>query len=115
MAERRTLKEGVKPTDIDPDLAQRFIKGDFPASKKQPPAAAAERPKITVPSVDEPKPALLNGGGRVPLTVRVRPEFATAVKRASLERQLRGIEPSSQQDILEEALEPWLRTNGYLS
>jgi len=38
-----------------------------------------------------------------------------ALKRASLERQLQGTEPSTLRDILEEAIEPWLRTNGYLS
>jgi hypothetical protein len=31
-----------------------------------------------------------------------------------LERQLGGIEPHSLTDILEQAVEPWLRTNGYL-
>lgn len=41
--------------------------------------------------------------------------MAKALKRASLERQLQGVEPSRLQDILEEALEPWLKANGYLS
>jgi hypothetical protein len=34
-------------------------------------------------------------------------------QRASLERQLNGTAPNTLQDILEEALEPWLRSNGY--
>jgi len=38
-----------------------------------------------------------------------------ALKRASLERRLKAIEPNTLQDILEEAIEPWLKTNGYLS
>ncbi|OWK45583.1 hypothetical protein FRUB_01914 [Fimbriiglobus ruber] len=45
---------------------------------------------------------------------RIRTELAAALKRSSLERQLQGIEPNSIQDILEEALEPWLRQRGYL-
>jgi len=51
---------------------------------------------------------------RTPLTTRIRTDFATALKRASLERQLSGTVPNTLQDILEEALEPWLRSNGYL-
>ena len=35
-------------------------------------------------------------------------DFAKALKRASLERQLKGLEPNTLQDILEEAIEPWL-------
>ena len=52
---------------------------------------------------------------RVPLTTRMRADFAKALKRASLERQLSGQYPNTILDILEEALEPWLRSHGYLS
>lgn len=48
------------------------------------------------------------------LSTRIRPDFVTALKRASLERKLNGIEPNSLRDMLEEALTPWLRSNGYL-
>jgi hypothetical protein len=41
-------------------------------------------------------------------------EYAAALKRASLQRQLEGIEPNTLQDILEQAIEPWLKNNGYL-
>ncbi len=51
---------------------------------------------------------------RVPLTTRSRADLAQALKRASLERQLQEIEPNEVQEILESALEPWLRANGYL-
>jgi len=52
--------------------------------------------------------------GLIPVNVRVRPDIATALQTASLERQLQGMEPSSKREIVEEALEPWLRANGYL-
>ena len=39
---------------------------------------------------------------------------AQTLKRATLERKLAGITPNAVQEILEEALEPWLKTNGYL-
>jgi hypothetical protein len=50
----------------------------------------------------------------VPVTVRLRPEIASALKRASLERQLNGIATYTQQDIVEEALLPWLRAEGLI-
>lgn len=52
--------------------------------------------------------------GLIPVTVRLRPELAGALKRASLERQLQGDELFTQQELVEQALEPWLRSEGYL-
>ena len=37
-------------------------------------------------------------------------EAAAALKRASLERQLAGEETYTQQDLVELALEPWLKS-----
>ena len=51
---------------------------------------------------------------RSPLTTRLRADYAAALKRASLERQLSGTTPSTLQDMLEEALGPWLKTHGYV-
>ncbi len=48
------------------------------------------------------------------LSTRIRPEFVALLKRASLERKLNGIEPNTLRDILEDALEPWLKAHGYL-
>ena len=42
-------------------------------------------------------------------------EIAAALKRATLERKLANVTPNAVQEILEEALEPWLTTNGYLN
>ena len=50
----------------------------------------------------------------VPVTVRLRPEVAGGLKRASLERELSGEDLFTQQDIVETLLEPWLREQGYL-
>ncbi len=50
----------------------------------------------------------------VPVTIRLRPEIASALKQASLQRQLNGVELYTQQDIVEEALLPWLQAEGLL-
>ena len=96
MAERRTLIEGLKstPPTIDPTREKAFVLGEKP----QP----------------QPTPQTLTVN-RIPISTRMREDFAKALKRASLERQLKGIEPNTLQDILEEAIEPWLKANGYLT
>ncbi len=93
MTERRSLIDGLKstPAPIDSSLEKDFVYGDKP----QP----------------TPQTAVIN---RVPLSTRMREDFAKALKKASLERQLKGVEPNTLQDILEEAVEPWLKSNGYI-
>jgi hypothetical protein len=109
MAERRSLVEGLKPdSGINPSLEKAFVYGD-PAKPKPTPTPS------TGPEIREGKGQTGNSISRMPLTTRIRTDFANALKRASLERQLSAVLPNTQQDILEEALEPWLRSNGYLS
>jgi hypothetical protein len=98
MAERRPLTEGLKSTTpapvIDPKLERDFVHGAKPPASTEPRAASPF--------------------ARVPISTRIRSEYAEALKRASLERQLNKQEPNTLQDILEQAIEPWLRSNGYI-
>ncbi|WP_020472287.1 hypothetical protein [Zavarzinella formosa] len=103
-ADRKSLVEGLKTTGPDPRLEKAFVFGEI----------AKTKPVSATPESREGKGPVGNVVGRVPLTTRVKSDFATALKRASLERQLNGVFPNTLQDILEEALEPWLRGNGYL-
>ena len=107
--ERRPLLAGLKPTSsVDPAVEDQFVFASKPKAtspvEPQPPTSESKEGK------GQPAKAV----SRMPLTTRVRTDFATALKRASLERQLSGTVPNTLQDILEEALEPWLRSNGYL-
>jgi hypothetical protein len=104
MADRRTLVEGLKQSL--PPLAPH--EANFVFGEK---AASTEKSKAA-PPVSNP-----TGGpvARVPISTKMRGDYAWALKRASLERQLAAIEPNTLQDILEEAVEPWLKTNGYLT
>jgi hypothetical protein len=105
MAERRPLIEGLKnpAPPVDPQVEKAFIHG----SK----SSAAAEPAAPTPANRQPGAAI---PARVPISTRMRTDFATSLKRASLERQLSGVEPNTLQDILEEAVEPWLKANGYL-
>jgi hypothetical protein len=105
MAQRRPLRAGLMPADeVDPALEKEFVYGD----KTDPTNQSESR---TNPPRE---PKAQNPVSRVPLTTRVQANFAVALKRASLERQLNGVVPNTLQDILEEALEPWLRSHGYI-
>lgn len=103
MSERRTLVEGL--TAPDPEAEKQFVyRGKLPPNAVPPqPAPAQPAAPVAAQLVD-----------RLPLTTRLRADLVTALKRASLERRLRGVEPSALQEILEQALEPWLRSNGHL-
>ncbi len=99
MAERRSLLGGIQPPTppLDPKLESQFIYGQ----------SAAQAETKTIASTPTTS--------RAPLSTRIRSDYAAALKRASLERQLNGLEPNTLQDILEAAIEPWLKSNGYLS
>ncbi len=49
----------------------------------------------------------------VPLTTRLKPATAAALKRACLEQKLSGQHPSSVQEIAELAITEWLNSNGF--
>jgi hypothetical protein len=111
MATRRPLVEGLKTDNaVDRSLEEEFVYNGGPKSE------AATKPQPTAPASESGagKGRAESSAGRVPLTVRFRADYAAALKRASLERQLQGVLPNTLQDILEEALEPWLRSHGCL-
>lgn len=123
MGERKTLLEGLETIEAgDRAVEEQFVYGkkdrsDSPATP--PPPAPSEpqgkpAPATAVVAAEKSPLTPLTGISRVPVGARIRTELATGLKRASLERQLQGIEPNSLQDILEEAIEPWLRKHGYL-
>jgi len=108
--DRRPLTEGLKPEpEVDPKTAREFVfqqpKQKAPAPEPKP---AAQAPLAAAPVNASAQSTL------VALTARIPAEKFQALKRASFERQLQGIEPSSMQDIVEEALTPWLRKHGYM-
>ncbi len=50
----------------------------------------------------------------VPLTTRLSPSTAAALKRAGLEQKLYGRQPGTVQEIAEDAIRAWLIGEGYL-
>lgn len=92
MPDRRPLTDGLKSPPLAADLAkeQDFVYGR----------------KASVTTTAEPK--------RVALSTRIRGDYVQVLKRASLERQLQGVKPNTINEFLEQAIEPWLRSQGLL-
>lgn len=99
MSDRRSLTQGLKstPPPLDGAAEKDFVFG------RPEPAPAPVQVQTQVPPSSSP------------LSTRLRTELVAALKRASLERQLQGSEPCTLRDILEDAVEPWLKGHGYLS
>jgi hypothetical protein len=116
MAERRSLVEGFKGSEeVDKELVEDFVYNRKPKPVRTPQTHEGDIGAEPNESTKEGKEPAANHLGRAPLTIRFRSNIAAALKRASLERQLSGVTPSTLQDILEEAVQPWLRSNGYLN
>lgn len=108
--DRRTLIEGLK-NDPEPPVDLK-VELDFIHQDKKPAPAAEPKAAARLPAGSS-NPG--NSAALVALTARIPAEKFQALKRASFERQLQGVKPSSIQEIVEEALTPWLRKHGYLS
>ena len=131
MAERRSLSTALSTTipGVDDELVRSFVTQNQPSER---PVGETPKPiepsrSLKIESAPVPEamgektrpPKRKNGGrfqpiGLIPVTVRLRPEIAGALKRASLERELAGEDLFTQQAIVEEALEPWLNREGFL-
>lgn len=122
MNKRRSLAAGVNTVpDADPEEVRAFVTQERKATPEPEPELAVVSPSPTASSQSgstkprKPKRSkAVTPIGLIPVTVRLRPEIAGALKRASLERQLSGEEPYTQQDLVELALEPWLQSEGYI-
>ena len=56
----------------------------------------------------------VNAANMGSVNARIDPVITTAMMRASLERRIQGLTPSSHREIVAEALTDWLKKRGYL-
>lgn len=85
-----------------------------PAASETPPEPRPavfrdRRPEVAT----EADPPSLLGEVLVPVTTRIRPATANALRRAYLEQKLAHRTPATQQEIIEEALVAWLEQHGH--
>ena len=126
MAKRRSLDDALTPEQvaflktgtltnaetIDPKPRQKPKKEAPPMSR---PAATMkeEFPSAAPPTSRNAAPIAVAGNGAI--NARIDPQITTALLRASVERRIQGVAPSTQRDIIAEALSAWLKKNGYLN
>ncbi len=128
MTERRSLSTAVSTQvpGTDPEIVRSFVTQNQSTERPvaSPVSSSNESTSKKSESYDgdstptnakpKRKPNRFQPIGLIPVTIRLRPEIAGALKRASLERELDGEELFTQQDIVEQALEPWLQQNGFI-
>jgi hypothetical protein len=100
------------PQPMQPAEQEKSAEAARGGEKSAPPVATKRPSKPAV--AKRPDTARILSTLLVPVTIRLRPEVAAALKHASLQRQLNGVETYTQQDIVEEALVPWLQAEGLL-
>jgi len=96
---RRTLDEGIGSLTEE---ARDFVHG----TKAEAPTRPTEKSNH-----QEVLPQMV---GRKPLTIKLRPEVASELKRVAIMSQLSN-ERLTMQDIAEEAIEAWLKKNAATS
>ena len=124
MAKRRSLDDALTPEQA------AFLNAETPAkakatNPKSKPTPKKETSTMTRPAVKRQEefpataspapssaaPIAVAGNGAI--NARIDPQITTALLRASVERRIQGVAPSTQRDIIAEALSAWLKKNGY--
>jgi hypothetical protein len=111
--EEAFLKQGTaKPTA----KIQKPKSPPKPQPKKEEPIMS--KPAFKQPIAFEPAPVSVIKESVAPLkvsnlSVRIDSRISAALLRAMTERRIEGISPSTQQDIVAEAMVAWLKKNGY--
>ena len=120
MVKRRSLDDALTPEEeaflkLTTTTKQQSIK---PKPKKESPLMP--RPAIKEDfapdeSVASNTPAQYSLVGTGSINARIDPAIATALLRASVERRIERQAPSTQRDIIAEALSDWLKKHGHLN
>jgi hypothetical protein len=135
MADRRSLGQAL---ELTPEQLE-FVRGkvDAPAAKNEcveerddvnakPKSTRHSKPRTrsrksqlksppSLPDVERAHDSADHCGLLVPITTRLRPDTANALRRACLEQKLKRQNPNTQQEIVETAVRAWLARTGYLS
>jgi hypothetical protein len=112
---RRPMSAALRTVELPPE-AVSLIKAGSPrpltAEKTPEPEQTTNAPRrsagVKSEAAAEPIPTLGH------LSIRLPAELPQALLRASLDRKLKRLRPWTQQDIVADALDAWLRKHGYL-
>jgi len=102
----------AKPKPMVQTNATPVAPVDAPVVAVSPPPPASVEPSVKLrPQKEVPAepPSFVH------LNIRVTHRIPVALLKASTDRKVRKIKPSTQQEIVDEALTDWLKKHGYLN
>ena len=102
----------AEPAPIREPEEEPIVEAQTPPTAQSPRRSRIRNSRRDQANAEEGMPGMANL--LIPLTTRLSPATATALKRAGLEQKLYGRKPSTVQEIAEEAIKSWLDTEGYL-
>lgn len=112
--QERTVGSEVAPDATNPDQLEHRGEGTK-AEVASPAPVTSQRTAQALPEkAASSRPVGPHNLALVPLTTRLQPATAAALRRAYLERKINGEAQATQQEIVEEALQDWLRSTGFL-
>ena len=99
-------RERALPTAVEMELPDNSADLQPPAETEPTRRPPGRRRREEAPVSAEPA---YHGELLVPLTTRIRPATANALRRVLLEQKLRHARPSTLQEVVEEAIANWLK------
>jgi hypothetical protein len=114
VVKRRSLEDALTPEE------EAFLKLTTPKPKPKKESPSMPRPATKEDfapdeSAASNSPAQYSVVGTGSINARIDPAIATALLRASVERRIKRQAPSTQRDIIAEALSDWLKKHGHLN
>jgi len=124
VAKRRSLDDALTPEE------EAFLRPPTPITSNTPnpdprpkPEPKKEQPTMSRTALKErftqdtpqpdSNPAQHTLAGTGSINARIDPRITTSLLRASVERRIAGVTPSTQREIIAEALTLWLKKNGF--
>jgi hypothetical protein len=122
VAKRRSLDDALTPEEeaflkLKTTTKQQSIKPKPKKKKESPPMSRPAIREDFAPdeSAASNNPPQYSVAGTGSINARIDPAIATALLRASVERRIERQAPSTQRDIIAEALSDWLKKHGHLN
>jgi hypothetical protein len=112
--ENGPVAKGPEPSQILSSRPEADEANERGSSRRHQHSKSARRQTERIEAASHTADPSILQGLLVPLTTRLQPETADALRRAYLEQKLARKNPATQQEIIEAALQAWLKVHAYL-
>jgi hypothetical protein len=100
-----------KPSTVEVEVASSSGECAAPLEQQRQPSHRRTRARVSSARVKVEVP----DSWKVPITTKLEYATVQALRRAYLEQKLSHATPNTQQEIIEEAVQAWLKRNGFLT